>query len=83
MWDTHTHRRTHTHNTQDTHTHTRFNNPPTHDKTFVVTEDQVNAPKQKLRTHAHTRAHTFIHARILNDDVVDANDLSGISIMKA
>ena len=76
MWDTHADA-----HTKHTHTHPRFDNPPTHDKAFVVTEDQINASKQKLRTH--TRAHTFIHARILNDDVVDANDLSGISIMKA
>ena len=54
MWDTHTD--AHTRHTRHTHTHPRFNNPPTHDKTFVVTEDQINAP-------------TIIYALILNDDV--------------
>ena len=56
MWDTHT--QTHTH-TRHTHTHPRFNNPPTRDKTFDMTQDQINAPRQKLRTH--TRTHTYTH----------------------
>ena len=55
---------------------------------FVVSENQINTAKQKLRTHTHahtcTHSHTrtYTHALILNDDIMDVNDLSGISIIK-
>ena len=94
MWDTHTDapKNTHTH----THTHTLGSTiRPRMIRHMLWSKTKSTHPSNRyahtythahahICTHAHTRTHihTLTHALILNDDVVDANDLSRISKSK-